>query len=77
MGMAMAVIRTGPTDRIDLISRTGPTDRIDQASSPNRIGPAFNLCPDPDHRQAWVVPPECREAVVARFGLDINTFNKP
>jgi len=72
MGTAMALIRIGTTDRIVLIGRTGQTGRIDPVSGPNRVDPAFNLCIDPDHRQAWVVPPECREAVVARFELDIN-----
>jgi hypothetical protein len=66
MGTAMAVIRIGTTDGIVLIGR------IDPMSGPNRLTPAFNLRIGPDHRLVWVVPPECREAVVAKFWLDIN-----
>ena len=49
------------------VIRIGTTDGIDQLSGPNRK--------NPDHRQAWVVPPERREAVLARFGLDIDLFS--
>jgi len=69
MAIIITIIRIGPTGRIGL---TGPAGRNNQLLSPNRVDQAFNLWPDPDHRQAWVVLPECREAVVAKFGVDIN-----
>jgi len=75
MGMAMMIlILIAPTDPTGL---TGLTGRMDQILNPNRIDPAFNPWPDPDHRQAWVAPPACRKAVVARFGIDmkINKVN--
>jgi len=69
IGPAMAVIRLGLTDRIVLIV---PTDRNHQVLSPDRKDQPPNLWPDPDHRQAWGVPAECREVVVDRFKLYIN-----
>jgi len=72
--MAAMGIRTAIAIIITIIriGLTGPPGRNNQLLSPNRIDQAFNLWPDPDHRQAWVVLPERREAVVAKFGVDIN-----
>lgn len=67
MGMAMTV-----TIGIGLIGRIGPTGPNDQVLSPGRKDQPPNLWPDPDHRQAWAVPAECREVVVDRFKLYVN-----
>jgi hypothetical protein len=64
----VVTIGIGPTDRIVLI---GPTDRNGQVLSPNLVDQAFNLWADPDRLQAWVVPPECQEAVVDRLWVHI------
>ena len=69
IAIIITIIRIGQPGRI---GPTGPPGRNNQLLSPNRIDQAFNLWPDPDHRQAWVVLPERREAVVDRSGVDIN-----
>jgi len=65
------IVPTGRIALTDRIDRNVLADRNNQSLSPNRVDQAFNLQPVPDHRQAWVVPPERREAVGAKFEIGI------